>query len=34
MGRHLRVAARAGEPLGGGEGFLGLDCESIRLHKI
>src|SRR5205814_6625788 len=29
----LRVPARAGEPLGGCEGLLGLDCESICLHK-
>ena len=33
MRRHLRVAARAGEPLGGREGLLGLDCEAIRLHR-
>ena len=33
MGRDLRVAARAGEPLSGGHRLLGLDCESIRLHR-
>ena len=32
-GRDLRVAARAGQPLSGGEGLLGLDCESISLHR-
>ena len=30
---HLRVAAGARQALGGGEGLLGLDCESICLHK-
>ena len=33
MGRHLRVAARAGEPLCGCDGLLGLDCEAILLHS-
>ena len=33
VGRHLRVAARAGQALGGGEGLLGLDCEAICLHR-
>ena len=32
--RDLGVAARAGEPLRGGKRLLGLDCESICLHKI
>ena len=29
----LRVVASAGQPLRGGERLLGLDCESIRLHR-
>jgi hypothetical protein len=33
MGHGLRVAARAGQPLSGGERLLGLDCESISLHQ-
>ena len=33
LGRDLRVAARAGEPLRGRERLLGLDCESVSLHK-
>ena len=31
--RHLRVAARGGEPLRGCEGLLGLDGEAISLHR-
>jgi hypothetical protein len=31
--RHLGVVARAREPLSGGEGLLGLNCESVSLHK-
>ena len=34
LGSDLGVTARAGEPLRGGERLLGLDCESICLHKI
>jgi hypothetical protein len=30
---HRGVRARAGEPLRGGEGLLGLDCETIGLHR-
>ena len=34
LGDHLRVAARAGEAAAAGrEGLLGLDCESISLHR-
>ncbi len=32
-GSDLGIAARAGKPLRGGEGLLGLDCESISLHR-
>ena len=34
LGRDLRVAARAGQPLRGGKRLLGLDGEAICLHKI
>ena len=33
LGRHLRVAAALGELAGRGDGLLGLDGESISLHK-
>ena len=33
LGRHLRVAAALGELAGGGDRLLGLDGESISLHK-
>jgi hypothetical protein len=33
LGRYLRVVARARKPLSSGERLLGLDCESISLHR-
>ena len=33
MGRNLRIATGARQPLGGGQGFLRLDGEAIRLHN-
>ena len=33
LGRHLWVAAALGELAGRGDGLLGLDGESISLHK-
>ena len=32
-GSDLGIAARAGKPLRGSEGLLGLDCEAISLHR-
>jgi hypothetical protein len=32
-GGDFGIAPGAGQPLRGGEGLLGLDCESISLHR-